>query len=375
MRNIMRPGPAARRSLAAAAALSAAALAITTLATTTLATTARGVTARAGAGLTGAAPHRAAAASRPAPAARPDSRPRDGRARFPVPAGRRFAVLLDDNAEVVNMATGRILRAVRPPGTSREFLWVAAAASGRLFVLASRPRSGWLRFYVLRISRDGHAVSLRRVPLARRLHGQLTGLAVSPDGTRFAVSAWPSGSGLAPSYLFEGRLGQPGRGRFWFTRAGSAMNPSWTGNRQLAFGWWPARGGRPGLRIRGLTGTPRSPLAGSRTLAPGLARIGGQVTADGSAVLSVVVARDGRARLDELAPGSGRVRRSFPLAGPARPEARQDCAVLWASPTGRKIFTQCGQVQQMITGSQQRRVHLALTVPVVGYPGENTFAW
>jgi hypothetical protein len=252
---------------------------------------------------------------------------------------------------------------------------VAAAASGRLFVLASRPRSGWLRFYVLRISRDGHAVSLRRVPLARRLHGQLTGLAVSPDGTRFAVSAWPSGSGLAPSYLFEGRLGQPGRGRFWFTRAGSAMNPSWTGNRQLAFGWWPARGGRPGLRIRGLTGTPRSPLAGSRTLAPGLARIGGQVTADGSAVLSVVVARDGRARLDELAPGSGRVRRSFPLAGPARPEARQDCAVLWASPTGRKIFTQCGQVQQMITGSQQRRVHLALTVPVVGYPGENTFAW
>ena len=110
-------------------------------------------------------------------------------------------------------------------------------------------------------------------------------------------------------------------------------------------------------------------------IAPGTARAGGQITADGSAVLSMVVARDGRARLDELAPGSGRVRRSFPLAGPARPEARQDCAVLWASPSGRKIFTQCGQVQRLITGGHEQRVRLALIVPSAGYVGVNTFAW
>src|SRR5947207_2513893 len=106
--------------------------------------------------------------------------------------------------------------------------------------------------------------------------------------------------------------------------------------------------------FRGLTGgkpgTPASPLAGARMIAPGISRASSPITADGSTVLSVVVARDGQARLDELAPGSGHVRRSFPLAGPARPEARQDCTVLWASPSARKIITQCGQAQHLITG-------------------------
>jgi hypothetical protein len=293
-----------------------------------------------------------------------------------------LAVLLDDDrggAVIVNMATGRILRVVRPPGTSSEFLWVAAAASDRVFVLVSRPPPGWLRFSVLRISRDGRSVSLRPVPLARRLHGELTGLAVSPDGTRFAVSMWPSGTGPGPSWLWEGQLPRPGRGRLWSSRTGTAANPSWAGDGRLAFGWWGPAEGRAGLRIRGLTGgqpgTAASPLAGARMIAAGTARNGGLVTADGSTVLSVVVARDGRARLDELAPGSGRVRRSFPLAGPARPEARKDCAVLWASPSGRKIFTQCGRAQHLITGHQDQRVHLALIVPSAGYVGVNTFAW
>jgi hypothetical protein len=215
--------------------------------------------------------------------------------------------------------------------------------------------------------------------VARRLHGELNGLAVSPDGTRFAVSMWPSGTGPAPGWLWEGQLPRPGRGRLWVSRAGSALNLSWAGDQRLAFGWMPANPGRPGLQIRGLTGgtpeTSASPLAGSRMIAPGTARAGGQITADGSTVLSVVITRDGRARLDELAPGSGRVRRSFPLAGPGGLEARQDCAVLWASPSGRKIFTQCGQVQRLITGDRNRRVHLALIVQPAGYAGANTFAW
>jgi hypothetical protein len=363
MLNIVRHGPAARRGLAATAVLGAAGLAITTLTGAGLAT----------------APHRATAASGPVPVARPaDGRPTKGRARFPVPAGHRFAVLLDDSAAVIDMATGRVLRTVRPPDPGSEFLWVAAAASARVFVLASRPRSGWLRFSVLRISRDGQAVSLRPVPLQRRLAGQLTGLAVSPDGTRFAVSGWLMATG-EPAWLWEGRLPRPGRGRLWVSRAGTAVNPSWAGDRRLAFGWWPGREGQPGLRIRGLAGgkpgTPASPLAGARMIAPGIARAGGQITAAGSAILSVVVARDGRARLDELAPGSGRVRRSIPLAGPARPEARQDCAVLWASPSGRKIITQCGRAQRLITGNHEQRVHLALIVQPAGYAGANTFAW
>jgi len=144
--------------------------------------------------------------------ARPaDGLPGAGRARIPVPAGHRLAVLLDDNAEVIDMATGRVLHVLRPPDPHSEFLWVAAAASDRVFVLASRPRSGWLRFSVLRVSRDGQTVSLRPVPLQRRLAGQLTGLAVSPDGTRFAVSVWQMAAG-EPAWLWEGQLPRPGRG-------------------------------------------------------------------------------------------------------------------------------------------------------------------
>jgi hypothetical protein len=273
MRITMRAG-AARRGLAAAAVLGAICLPVTTLT---------------GAGLADAPPHQRVTPSH---------------ARFLVPAGHRFAVLLNVDAAVIDMATGRILRKLRPPHPASEFLWVAAAASDRVFVLISRPPPGWLRFSVLRISRDGRSISLRPVPLARRLHGELTGLAVSPDGTRFAVSMWPTGTGPAPSWLWEGQLPRPGRGRLWVARAGTALNPSWAGDRRLAFGWWPANPGRPGLRIRGLTGgqpgTPASALAGARMIAPGTARAGGQISADGSAVLSMVVARDGRARLDEL---------------------------------------------------------------------------
>jgi hypothetical protein len=358
MLDTVRRGPAARRGLAVTAVLGAAGLAITALT---------------GAGLAAAAPHRETTAGRPVPAARPA-----GQARFPVPAGHPFAVLLDDNAEVVSMASGAVLRVVRPPGTSREFLWVAAAASGRLFVLASRPRSGWLRFSVLRISRDGRAVSLRPVPLARRLHGQLTGLAVSPDGTRFAATAWPTGTGPAPSWLFAARLSHPGHGLLWVSRAGSAMNPSWATGRRLAFGWWPTQG-RPGLMIRNLTGgrpgSPQSVLAGAQMIAPGPAAAGGQITANGSAVLTVAVAANGQARLEVRAPGSGRVRRSFPLAGRTEPEAASLCGVLWASPSGHRAIAQCGQVQQRVTGHRIQRVRLALIVPSAGYPGVNTFAW
>jgi len=51
------------------------------------------------------------------------------------------------------------------------------------------------------------------------------------------------------------------------------------------------------------------------------------------------------------------------------------CAVLWASRNGRKIITQCGRAQRLITGNHERRIHLPLVVPPAGYAGTNTFAW
>jgi len=122
-------------------------------------------------------------------------------------------------------------------------------------------------------------------------------------------------------------------------------------------------------------GRPRSLLAGSRLIAPGIANDQALLTADGSTVLTVAVSRDGSARLAKLVPGSGLLRRSFPLAGPAWQRLPLACGVLWASPSGRRIFAQCGSVQRVITGSAQHRVRLALLLRAAIAGPTDTFAW
>jgi len=95
-------------------------------------------------------------------------------------------------------ATGAELGTVAPPKPHTFFAWVAAAGDGRTFVLgtSSLPRGPWdvttprpVKLYRLLLGRSGHPGHLARLPIPAETG--ITGLGVSPDGSKLAVSLLP----------------------------------------------------------------------------------------------------------------------------------------------------------------------------------------
>jgi hypothetical protein len=96
-------------------------------------------------------------------------------------------------------ATGAVLGTVAPPKAYPVFMWVAAAGNGRTFVLAAgvppapgtnilNPRP--VRFYRLALGRSGHPGRLVPLPIPPETV-TITGLALSPDGSKLAVALLP----------------------------------------------------------------------------------------------------------------------------------------------------------------------------------------
>ena len=99
-------------------------------------------------------------------------------------------------AVVAATATGAVLGTVAPPKPHTVFNWVAAAGDDRTFVFAAGlpPKPGtsafdWgpISFYRLALSRSGHPGPLVHLPIPPET-ATLSGLAVSPDGSKLAVS-------------------------------------------------------------------------------------------------------------------------------------------------------------------------------------------
>lgn len=87
-------------------------------------------------------------------------------------------------------ATGAVLGTVAPPKPYTMFRWVAAAGDGRTFVLGATPRQDQpVRFYRLVLGRSGHPGRLAALPIPPETG--ISGLAVSPDGSKLAVSLLP----------------------------------------------------------------------------------------------------------------------------------------------------------------------------------------
>jgi hypothetical protein len=85
-------------------------------------------------------------------------------------------------------ATGAVLGTVAPPKPYTMFRWVAAAGDGRTFVLGATPRLDHpVRFYRLVLGRSGHPGRLAPLPIPPET-ATITGLALSPDGSKLAVS-------------------------------------------------------------------------------------------------------------------------------------------------------------------------------------------
>jgi hypothetical protein len=105
---------------------------------------------------------------------------------------------LSGHAVVGATATGAVRGTVAPPKPHTFFAWVAAAGDGRTFVLgtsrtprgsfdATKPRP--VTLYGLVLDRSGHPGRLAPLPI--RTATGITGLAVSPDGSKLAVSFLP----------------------------------------------------------------------------------------------------------------------------------------------------------------------------------------
>jgi hypothetical protein len=95
-------------------------------------------------------------------------------------------------------ATGAELGTIPPPEPHTFFAWVAAASDGRTFILgtSSLPRGPWdvttprpVKLYRLVLGRSGHPGHLARLPIPTETG--ITGLALSPDGSKLAVSFLP----------------------------------------------------------------------------------------------------------------------------------------------------------------------------------------
>ena len=124
----------------------------------------------------------------------------------------RFFVALPDPAApghtvVGATATGAVLGTVAPPKPYTVFTWVAAAGDGRTFILAAgvMPKtgtsaSGWgpVRFYRLVLDRSGHPGRLAALPIPPET-ATITGLAVSPDGSKLAVALLPAHGRIGPT--------------------------------------------------------------------------------------------------------------------------------------------------------------------------------
>jgi hypothetical protein len=117
-------------------------------------------------------------------------------------------------AVVVATATGAVLGRVTPPWPHSLFTWVAAAGNDRTFVLAVQhavPVAGWpahfsgagpAKFYRLVLGRSGRPGPLTALP-APPVTGDINGFALSPDGSKLAVTVLP------PLHLRQGRPPPP----------------------------------------------------------------------------------------------------------------------------------------------------------------------
>jgi hypothetical protein len=222
---------------------------------------------------------------------KPAARPATAFAEVP-----RYFVALTGNAlpdqgqraVAVATATGKVLGTVAAPTPYRVFTWVAAAGDDRTFVLAAqraRPIGGALgqvmgvgaaKLYRLVLHRSGRPGALEPLSLPL-LSDRINGFALSPDGTKLAVSTMRAVGAAAGGAQIQVFTLATGAVRSWvLANVGwvgqdkpSAESLAWAGdNRTLLFKEYLGKGGRT-AQIRLLdTAAPGGSLAAASTRVP-----------------------------------------------------------------------------------------------------------
>jgi hypothetical protein len=208
-----------------------------------------------------------------------------------------FVTLTPSGAAVHLTAGGAAVATIRPSLPGGKVVEVTGAGDDRTFVLAEQGQERKaVTFYQFRLGPSGRPGALTRLPMSVADEKRMTGLALSPDGTRLAIAVAPGG-GVQQVRLYPVHGGV---GRTWSATGGtlgehfSSWSLSWPASqRTLAFNW--SAGQTTSLRLLNLGTAGGSLLAASRpalTLAKtaGLGQTQYQcqvmtITPDGSAIV------------------------------------------------------------------------------------------
>jgi hypothetical protein len=253
--------------------------------------------------------------------------------------------LLPADAVVRVTATGQEVARITPPRPYQAFDEVTGAAGDRTFVLAA-VHGGWAgtKFFLLRLGTGGRPWRLVPLRIPPPLTTNVTGMALSPDGTRLAIEAGPGKPSL---FVFDLATGAK---RAWLPAGigtdriiGAQNSLSWTADgRTLALIFWGDPGGG-GVRLLDVAAHGQNLLANSR-LAVGqpknATRLGywaqARVTPDGRTIVAI---RDRAGHpLPQLAEFSARTGKVLRVMGDDRFFSGGPQDVEWASTSGNVLI-------------------------------------
>ena len=208
-----------------------------------------------------------------------------------------FVTLTPSGAAVHLTLSGEAVATIRPALAGGTVVAVTAAGDDRTFVLAEQGQDRKaVTFYQVRLGSSGRPSAPTRLPMSVADGKTMTGLALSPDGTRLAIAVAPGG-GVQQVRLYPIH---GGAGRTWSATGGTlGEHPAtWTlswpaSQRTLAFNW--SAGQTTSVRLLNLGTAGGSLLAASRP-AVTLAKTAGMgqtlyqcavmsITPDGSAIV------------------------------------------------------------------------------------------
>jgi hypothetical protein len=286
----------------------------------------------------------------------------------------------------VSRASGGTLGQIRPPAPGLTLTWVTAAGDDRTFAFAARDQAGQTTFWELRLSAAGQPGRLTRLPVPPLDGGQVTGLALSADGSQLAIASSTGVSGSGPRLEVASLVTRTVR--TWSATTGQVSMLSWAGDDELAFYWLRADPvtsvPRPGSGVRLLDTTrpPGSPLAASRLLVAdgvtvhGSAGItGARITPDGRAVLLTLhpAPRHGLFRIARFSAATGQLEQVI-LSSPG--DSPGYCGVTWTSRSGLRLLAQCGIAQAVRSDhGTTRPVSQTWSIPGTTAADPTSFAW
>jgi hypothetical protein len=276
-------------------------------------------------------------------------------------------------AAVHDSATGALLATVHLPTLtdaqgSAQTPSITAAGDDRTFVIMEQSDTpNVVKFYRLRLAANGRSATLSALPVKVPGYLSVDDVALSPDGTRLALSVQHCNKTTCPYTGIRVVTLATGAVSTWVTRVnGAPFNVSWAGHEHLAFEWQsgirnPPPGQQTGYRLLDLTGAGRDLMA-SRAIAspppePTQYLPAALVTPDGKLVITSTVQNvpDGHgrdtvvAKVVELAASSGRLvrvlytatQRGVAPGSNGAGQLDQGCNVLSLGPAGVHVLVAC----------------------------------